>query len=527
MKRIYYLAAFALLGGVAANAQNYGDALRYSTEELGGTARFRGMSGAFGALGGDPSAININPAGSAVYNGSEISFSLNNNAQKRDITFLGTKSSNKQNDFDLNQFSVNFVIPTGQSVVNKITFAFNYNQMKNFDVDKFTYLGNSNKGVEDYFLHYAKEGNGGAPFQLGYIAPARVYNAKPTDRFYQEDIGENYASLRGANARTAFLGVITSLVEPGTVTPTNTVYTSNGGGANRDHKYEVERDGFVNKYNYNFGMQLGDMVYLGTNLNHHSINEKVLYSLRDDNYDTISKITYANHQQIVETNGNGFSFQVGAIVKPTEDLRLGVTYQSPTWYDMKEQSREMLFTTVGGTKRDIELRNYYGDPIWLERKYKFRTPSAWTGSAAYIIAKRAIVSVDYTYKAYDNLTFRSSNMRDENQIIQNDLGDTSTLRIGGEFRVPFKMGGATNYWSFRAGYRYEQSPYRKEIAPVGDLTAYSGGIGVTLGGVRLDASYDVAKQTNTFQMYENVLTDKAEIKSTQGNFLFTFTARLF
>ena len=62
---------------------------------------------------------------------------------------------------------------------------------------------------------------------------------------------------------------------------------------------------------------------------------------------------------------------------------------------------------------------------------------------------------------------------------------------------------------------------------MGDLTAYSGGIGVTLGGVRLDASYDVAKQTNTFQMYENVLTDKAEIKSTQGNFLFTFTARLF
>ena len=32
-----------------------------------GSARFQSMGGAFGALGGDLSAININPAGSAVF----------------------------------------------------------------------------------------------------------------------------------------------------------------------------------------------------------------------------------------------------------------------------------------------------------------------------------------------------------------------------------------------------------------------------------------------------------------------------
>jgi membrane protein involved in aromatic hydrocarbon degradation len=525
MKRIYYLAAFALLGGAAVNAQNYGDALRYSTEELGGTARFRGLSGAFGALGGDPSAININPAGSAVYNASEISFSLNNNARKYDINFLDTKSTDKMNDFNVNQFSVNFVIPTGEPVVKKITFAFNYNQMKNFDVDKFTFFGNGGKGLTDYFTHYANSGNGGSGYQFGYLTPIDLYNRNINTRWYQEDVGEQYAHLRG-NARTAFLGVISGIVEPVALTATNTSYTSNGGN-NWKHKYKLERDGYVNKYNFNFGMQLGDYVFVGTNLNSHSINERAFYGLRDDAIGGNSTVTYVNHQQRVETTGSGFSFQLGAIAKPIENLRLGVSYQSPTWYSMKEQYREVLYSKVGTQDRDLELLNHYSDPIWFEREYKFRTPSAWTGSAAYIIAKRAILSVDYTYKAYDNLTFRSSNMRDENQIIQNDLGDTSALRIGGEFRVPFKMGGATNYWSFRAGYRYEQSPYRKEIAPVGDLTAYSGGIGVTLGGVRLDASYDVAKQTNTFQMYENVLTDKAEIKSTQGNFLFTFTARLF
>ena len=50
------------------NAQDISDALRYSTGDVQGTARFRAMSGAFGALGGDMSAFSINPAGSAIFN---------------------------------------------------------------------------------------------------------------------------------------------------------------------------------------------------------------------------------------------------------------------------------------------------------------------------------------------------------------------------------------------------------------------------------------------------------------------------
>ena len=76
INHILLLGAFLFVANV--QAQNYTDALRYSTEELTGTARFKAMSGAFGALGGDPSAINVNPAASSIFNSSEISFSLNN-----------------------------------------------------------------------------------------------------------------------------------------------------------------------------------------------------------------------------------------------------------------------------------------------------------------------------------------------------------------------------------------------------------------------------------------------------------------
>ncbi len=57
------------------SAQNINEALRYSSENLQGTARFQSMGGAFGALGGDLSSLNINPAGSAVFSNSLITFS--------------------------------------------------------------------------------------------------------------------------------------------------------------------------------------------------------------------------------------------------------------------------------------------------------------------------------------------------------------------------------------------------------------------------------------------------------------------
>ena len=57
-------------------AQDITDAVRYSMDEIQGTARFRAMSGAFGALGGDMSSVNINPAGSAIFNNSHASLTL-------------------------------------------------------------------------------------------------------------------------------------------------------------------------------------------------------------------------------------------------------------------------------------------------------------------------------------------------------------------------------------------------------------------------------------------------------------------
>ena len=59
MKKLIILAiGFLSMSNIM--AQDISDALRYSQDEIQGSARFRALSGAFGALGGDMSAVSIN-----------------------------------------------------------------------------------------------------------------------------------------------------------------------------------------------------------------------------------------------------------------------------------------------------------------------------------------------------------------------------------------------------------------------------------------------------------------------------------
>lgn len=81
MKRILIIAFCLLnLGWVAqAQFQSEYDALRIGTTELNGTARFMGVAGAMGALGGDASTLFYNPAGIGTYRSSELTFTGNFN----------------------------------------------------------------------------------------------------------------------------------------------------------------------------------------------------------------------------------------------------------------------------------------------------------------------------------------------------------------------------------------------------------------------------------------------------------------
>src|SRR5690606_32046061 len=123
MKKIQSL-FILLLSASPIYAQDVSDAVRYSQSEIQGTARFRALSGAFGALGGDMSAVSINPAGAAVFTQSYALFSLSNLSSKNYTQYFNGFAKTSESDFDFHQGGVSFLFANNNpdSPWRKFTF---------------------------------------------------------------------------------------------------------------------------------------------------------------------------------------------------------------------------------------------------------------------------------------------------------------------------------------------------------------------------------------------------------------------
>ena len=221
MKRISTF--IMVLACTFASAQTIDDVLRYSSENLQGTARFQAMGGAFGALGGDLSALNINPAGSAVFNFSEIGITVSNYHTSNDVLFGNTLTNTTSNSLDFNQVGGVFVFNSSNNGPwKKIALAFNYDMVQNFD-NEFIASGNTSIGVDNYFLNFAQ----GEP-----LGPLRTQEGEFIEDAYL-DIGANL----GYSAQQAFLGFQAGIIEPVDDNDQNTSYFSNAQYANVNQRY--------------------------------------------------------------------------------------------------------------------------------------------------------------------------------------------------------------------------------------------------------------------------------------------------
>tara|TARA_R110002124_G_scaffold25282_6_gene91640 strand:- start:3790 stop:4248 length:459 start_codon:yes stop_codon:yes gene_type:complete len=147
---------FVLIAGFtfsAAQSQEITDALRYSQDNLIGTARFRAMGGAFGALGGDLSSLNVNPAGSAVFINNQVTVTLSNNDIKNNSNYFGTTTTDNSNSFDLNQAGGVFVFKNQNpsSDWKKFSVGVNYENTNNFSNSIFSAGTNPNNSIDRYF----------------------------------------------------------------------------------------------------------------------------------------------------------------------------------------------------------------------------------------------------------------------------------------------------------------------------------------------------------------------------------------
>ena len=151
---------------------------------------------------------------------------------------------------------------------------------------------------------------------------------------------------------------------------------------------------------------------------------------------------------------------------PWKELRLGLSFQTPTWYSLTEEFNENMLVNLSNA--DVTQP----DNIDSVFEYDLRTPSKTTASIAYIFGKDGLLSLDYSYKDFGKTKLGPSavfeNDFNYNNAIKNNYNGVSTVNIGGEYR--FK------YISLRGGYHYETNPYKNSIIK-DNFNGYSLGFG--------------------------------------------------
>ena len=174
----------------------------YSGSNFGGTAKFNSMAGSMGALGGDLSAITVNPAGTGVFITGDVSATLAVQGNKNNSNLFGKSFESSYNNTNLGQ------------VGGVVSFETNSNSPWQFVNLAFNY---STKNLEDYvqtpgnssIKEAVQYESGGATVNDFLVYNGHAYDRTGTASNLNVSLGGNYENKiyvgAGLNFKTAEL----------------------------------------------------------------------------------------------------------------------------------------------------------------------------------------------------------------------------------------------------------------------------------------------------------------------------------
>jgi hypothetical protein len=453
MKSIFAL-AIALVS-TTVFAQNIDDVVRYSQTNIGGTALSLGMGGATGAVGGDFSSTSINPAGLGLYRQSEVVISPSIFNFTGNADYYGTSESDRKFNFNINNLHMVLHSPA----LNRLkktgwmgtTIGIGYNKRTNLS-ERYTFRGvNDSSSIVNAWVGAA---NGLRPSNLPTDLDL-AYNAFLMDTTINDT---TYASLLGPK----FGGV-----------------TQRGTSESR---------GRIGETNIAFATNYSNRLYLGATLAIRRIiyENTFTYTERDD-ADTIEKFDNLVYTTTLNDKAISVALNVGAIYRVADFLRLGISAYVPLDYSVTSNySYDLTSSLSNGNYSPGEFTGNY--------KYRLRQPARLTGSAAFILGKRGILSVDYESVNYaKSQIIEDSGIFDgTNDAIRNKLANTGNLRIGGEARFQDMY--------LRGGFQLLGSPYSSAENNQG-ITTYSIGGGYRESEFFIDVAYVYSQQKKNYYPY--------------------------
>ena len=494
MRKIAYtLISFLLIATNYSFGQGEVEANLFSRTDLYGTARAISMGGAFGALGGDLTGVSINPAGIAVYRSSEIATTAVFHQEKMKATDI----SHSKNKFNFHNLGFIGYFPLRNDNVPLINFGFSYNKVKSFDRDYQAFGADRATSLMDYMSHVSTIANNGA-------------GVDPVDLQFKDD--DSYYPFKNA-PWLSVLAYNSYLIDPAEDSQ-GTFYIPLHDETVSNSLYMSER-GSIDVYDFSVGTTINNVLNLGISLSISDINYN-LYSENSEDFAAGGTSGFDLKNWLI-SEGNGVGVKVGAIYRPIHALRLGLSYHSPTWYNITDRYSAEMIEDVADY---VDIADYESGSTFSGEKrndYDFRTPDKWTASAALVLGNNMIVSMDYELTNYGSMKYSDpssyypANHYDaDNSYISEDYSTSSTVRAGFEYRFTPKL-------SARLGYAWMQNPYKSVLRDRGDAMTVGSTTAYRMEG---DANYFTGGIGYRFN--RNFYADFAMVYKTQSDDLYSY-----
>ncbi len=232
--------------------------------------------------------------------------------------------------------------------------------------------------------------------------------------------------------------------------------------------------GGIYEYDFSIGANINNILYLGATLSAVDLEYKEDTSYEENYYafpGDEPMFDYMWFNQLTHIKGSGFTAKLGAIVRPVEALRIGLTYHLPTYYSLVKS----YWGNMGNSNRSpLDTDEPLMDEI------NFRTAPRLSAGISGVIAGRAILAADYEVAWYNKLDDR---LYDPAQTVRGGLEvavtDVFSLRAGGSYSFDFLK---------------DEKTVMDHPAPIGGYSI-PGGVGFNLGtNTYIDLAYVYHKQ---------------------------------
>ncbi|WP_321332455.1 TonB-dependent receptor [uncultured Bacteroides sp.] len=518
MKKIITLAAFALLIAGSAGAQTVYDAAKLTDKDLNGTARFVGMGGAMGALGGDISTIGTNPAGIGIYRSNDVMGTMGFSTMGTESSYDGKTVNSDRNRFTFDNVGIVFSTKIGnETPLRYVNFGFNYHRSKSFYKNmSMEGLMNTGPAPDNLILSQVNQISSQANHTTSELGDA--------DSFLDNNVGwlsalgwQGYLIDKDGNGYKPILPNV----------PYSNFFSKESGG--------------IDEYDFNVALNLNDRAYLGLTIGAYDVNYSK-YSSYDEDYGNGEGYNLQSWNNI---SGSGFDIKLGAIVRPFEELplRIGAAIHTPTFYKLTLATSARLesdvFLNDEATTTPVNVDTYDAlDNRDMSRDFDLQTPWKYNLSLGYTVGNNLALGAEYEYEDYSSMKFRdpdngSSWFDYENSTVKDMTKGVSTFRIGAEYKVVPEFAFRLGYNHIAAALKtdaYKDLPYNSintdtDFANAASSNNYTVGIGYRGNVFYSDLAYQYSTYKEDFYPFDELYLNPTKVTNTRSQVLLTLGMR--